>query len=100
LVACWYPTKIGFRGTEGRPRSEAREELIHSPLSIKASVEAEKGIPMVRLIVQFLVLCLAVGAADALVNFSYRLATSAELAHEFDQLSYSKFTEALWKDKR
>jgi len=51
---------------------------------------------MVRLIIHFLFLCLAVGTADAVVRLAYTLAEGAQHAHQSRQLRHSKFNKALW----
>lgn len=55
---------------------------------------------MIRFISATIAFCLAVGAADALVRLTYQMATNAEHAHRFDQLSYSAFNKALWEGKQ
>ena len=50
---------------------------------------------MTRLICSIISFCLLLGAADALISMTLKMAGLAAYAHQHDQLSYAKFTRAM-----
>jgi hypothetical protein len=54
---------------------------------------------MIRFIFFILSFCLFIGVGDALVRLTLRMGRAAVHAHQYDQLSYSKFTHALLNAK-
>ena len=54
---------------------------------------------MIQFVCKIITFCLAVGVAESLVRLTYIIATNAERAQKFDQISYAKFNKALWEAK-
>lgn len=54
---------------------------------------------MIRFIFWILSLCLAIGVGDTFVRLTLEMCRAAVHAHQNDQLSYSKFTQALLSAK-
>ena len=41
-----------------------------------------------------------VGLADSFARLTYQMATAAVHAHQFDQISYSRFSRLLWSQSK
>jgi hypothetical protein len=50
---------------------------------------------MTRLVCSIISICLFLGATDALVTVTLKMAGFAAYAHQHDQISYAKFTRAM-----
>jgi hypothetical protein len=82
-------------------KAVSKNDSNHSPILITSPVKnwAETERFVIRLISTVISFCLVLGVCDALFDVTLKMAGLAAYAHQHDQLSYARFTRAMFGAK-